>query len=79
MHIDHVALWTTDLDRCTRFYAHYLGITVGQKFGNAANGFESQFLTLESGARIEVMTTTALSPIRLESGAERMGYTHMPS
>lgn len=77
MRIDHIALWTTDLDRCARFYAHYFGVTVGAKYVNSAKGFESRFLTFDNGARIEAMRTTKLSPAVLEPGAERMGFTHI--
>ena len=77
MHIDHVALWTTNIERCTRFYTRYFGATPGQKYVNPAKLFESQFLTFESGARIEVMSTAKLSPVVLEPGAERMGFTHL--
>ena len=77
MRIDHIALWTMDLDRCTGFYAHYFGVTVGPKYVNLAKRFESQFLTFDSGARIEAMRTTLLSPAVLEPGAERMGFTHI--
>lgn len=76
MHIDHIALWTTDLDRFTRFYFEYFGATIGEKYVNRAKRFESRFLTFDSGARIEVMSTTRLSPVALEPGAERMGLTH---
>jgi len=77
MRIDHVALWTMDLDRCTNFYARYFGVTVGAKYVNSAKRFESRFLTFDSGARIEVMRTTNLLPVALEPGAERMGFTHI--
>ena len=75
MRIDHIALWTTNLDRCTRFYVDYFGATVGSRYVNATKGFESCFISFGDGARIEVMTTTKLSPVVLDTGAQRMG-TH---
>jgi lactoylglutathione lyase len=75
--IDHIALWTTDLDRATQFYVGYFGATAGSKYVNAAKGFESRFLAFREGARIEVMTTSKLSPVVLEPGAQRMGFTHV--
>jgi lactoylglutathione lyase len=77
MRIDHIALWTTDLDRCADFYRRYFRATVGAKYVNPAKGFESQFLTLGDGARIELMTTTKLAPVQFERGAQRMGLTHI--
>lgn len=44
---------------------------------NSAKGFASRFLAFESGARIEAMSTTTLSPVELEHGAHRMGLTHL--
>ncbi len=76
MRIDHVALWTTDLDRCAQFYANYFGATAGARYTNPAKGFESCFLEFGDGARIEAMTTNTLAPLAIEPGAQRMGLTH---
>ena len=75
--IEHVALWVRDLDSVCAFYASYFGVKIGSRYENPAKGFASCFLAFESGARIEVMTTTSLSPVALENGAQRMGLTHL--
>ena len=75
--IEHVALWTDDLERAKRFYVAYFGAVPGPPYRNAAKGFESVFLSLAGGARIELMRTTTLSPVALERGAQRMGLTHL--
>jgi lactoylglutathione lyase len=77
MHIEHIALWTQDIERCARFYTTYFGAQAGPRYVNAAKGFESRFLSLASGARIELMRTTTLSPLAIEPGAQRMGLTHI--
>ena len=77
MHIDHIALWTDDIDRLTDFYATYFGASPGNRYLNAAKCFESCFLSFARGARIEVMKTTSLAPVASESGAQRMGLTHL--
>jgi lactoylglutathione lyase len=76
MRIEHVALWTEDVERLATFYQRYFGATVGDKYVNVAKGFESRFVRFEAGARLEIMSTTALSPVRHEAGAQRMGLTH---
>lgn len=76
-HIEHIALWVDDLDTLGAFYAKAFGARVGPRYVNAAKGFESCFLTFESGARIELMKTTRLSPTRHAPGVERMGLTHL--
>jgi lactoylglutathione lyase len=77
MRIEHIAMWTTDLSRCKHFYTSYFGATAGANYVNAAKGFESCFLSFDNGARLEVMTTTALSLVRFPPGAERLGLTHL--
>ena len=76
MHIEHLALWTDDIDRCVRFYTTYFNATAGDRYVNAAKGFESCFLSFSDGARLEVMRTAMLSPSVLPHGAQRMGLTH---
>lgn len=77
MRIDHIALWTTDLERCKSFYATYFGASHGEHYRNPTKGFESVFLTFDGGARIEAMKTTLLSPVALPAGSQRMGLTHL--
>jgi len=74
--IEHIALWTDDIERLAAFYARYFGASVGALYSNSSKGFESRFLTFESGARLELMKTSTLRPIRHEPGAQRMGLTH---
>lgn len=77
MRIEHVALWTNDIETCIAFYTAYFGATAGSRYVNTAKGFQSCFLSCGGGARIEVMTTTKLQPVAVEPGAERMGLTHL--
>lgn len=77
MHIEHVALWTTDLERCQQFYVTYFGAVASQRYANPAKGFASCFLSFSAGARLEVMKTESLSPVTLPPGAQRMGLTHL--
>ena len=75
--IEHVALWTDDIEQLAQFYATYLGAGVGPLYANPAKGYESRFLTFASGARLELMRTSKLKPARYERGAQRMGLTHL--
>ncbi len=74
--IEHIALWVQDLDAFCAFYERHFGATVGALYENPAKGFRSRFLSFSTGARIEAMTTTTLSPVSLSRGAQRMGLTH---
>jgi len=75
--IEHIALWTEDIERLANFYAKYLGATVGPKYANPSKGFESRFLTFQSGSRLELMKTSLLRPLKCEPGIQRMGMTHL--
>jgi len=76
MRIEHIALWTTDLERSIQFYVTYFGASAAPRYVSAAKGFESCFLSFTDGARLELMTTTTLSPLIIEPGTQRMGLTH---
>jgi lactoylglutathione lyase len=74
MHIDHIAVWTPDPDRLLAFYSRHFAATAGLRYTNPRTGFESYFLSFESGARLEVMRSPAVS-----TGADgpRFGYAHL--
>ena len=74
MRIEHVAVWTPDLERLVAFYVRHFGATAGPKYTNPRTGFESYFMSFESGARLEVMR----SPIVVtgEPGQPQFGYAH---
>jgi lactoylglutathione lyase len=75
--IEHVAFWTEELERLVDFYEKYFGAAAGPKYLNAAKGYESCFLSFEGGARIEVMRTATLKPVKHAPGAQRMGLAHL--
>ena len=77
MRIEHVAFWTEDVDRLAEFYATYFGAMAGPKYVNLAKRYESRFLSFEGGARIEVMRSSVLDPVKHERGAQRMGLAHL--
>ena len=76
-HLEHVALWVTDLDTMCRFYADTFGAEFGPLYQNPAKGFSSRFVKLGAGSRLEFMATRTLSPVPHEPGAQRMGLTHL--
>jgi lactoylglutathione lyase len=75
--IEHIALWSDDIERLARFYADHFGARVGDKYTNVAKGFESRFLSFDDGARLEVMKSSTLNPIPAAPGAQRIGFTHL--
>ncbi len=76
MHIEHIALWTNDIERLKEFYTSYFGATSAPHYTNPTKGFESVFLTFDQGSRMEIMKTSRLDLTEIEPGAERVGLTH---
>jgi len=56
MTLEHVAIWTDNLEKLKDFYIKYFGATSNEKYTNETNNFQSYFLTFEHGARLELMT-----------------------
>jgi lactoylglutathione lyase len=78
MRIEHVALWTLDLERLKNFYEKYFNGRSGTKYTNHAKGFESYFLSFESGGRLEIMTVTSdLTAPQEGRGPLTIGYSHL--
>lgn len=75
--IEHVAIWTENLEQLADFYGKYFGAIAGDKYVNPTKGFESRFLSFAGGARIEIMKSSMLNPVKDERGAHRMGYAHL--
>ena len=74
MHIDHVAIWTRDLDRLKEFYETYFLASAGPRYVNSKKQFESIFLSFESGIRLELMQMPAV----VEPVEDRFsGYSHL--
>lgn len=55
MKIDHIAIYTHQLEALRAFYAKHFGATSHDKYVNPNTGFESYFLRFGSGARLELM------------------------
>ncbi|PTY07002.1 glyoxalase/bleomycin resistance/extradiol dioxygenase family protein [Opitutaceae bacterium EW11] len=74
MRIEHVAVWTRNLDRLRDFYVRNFGCSSGDKYTNAAKGFSSYMLCFESGARLELMSRTDVT--ERTSQSPQVGYAH---
>ena len=77
MRIEHVAIWTKNLEQLKAFYEAYFEARVGDKYVNPVKQFESYFLTFDSGARLELMQMPAI-PDSLDNPAIQFtGYIHL--
>jgi len=55
MKIEHIAIWTSDLEHLRKFYTVYFNAEAGSKYVNSKKEFQSYFLRFDSGARLEIM------------------------
>ena len=56
MTLEHVAIWTNNLEALREYYTKYFHGRANNKYRNTQTNFESYFLTFESGARLELMS-----------------------
>ncbi len=77
MHIEHVAIWTDDLERMKVFYVRYFEARAGERYRNPDTHFESYFLSFTSGARLELMTAPDVEGRQAHTAGNRNGYTHL--
>jgi len=49
--IEHVAVWSSDIERLVDFYARHFGAGAAAPCRNAARGFESRFLACDGPCR----------------------------
>lgn len=73
MHIEHIAIWTRDLEALKDFYTKHFGCVSSPMYTNSEKGFRSYFLSFESGARLELMSVDSLVDRALLPG---VGYAH---
>ena len=56
MKIEHIAIWTEDLEAAKEFYIKYFNMICGEKYSNLQKKFSSYFLSFKgSSTRIELM------------------------
>ena len=77
MQIEHIAIWTNQLEQMRAFYEKYFQARAGEKYQNAAKQFESYFLSFSSGAQLELMSRPGISEIKNEAEEHLAGYTHV--
>jgi lactoylglutathione lyase len=77
VYIEHIALWTKNLERMKAFYEKYFQATAGSKYQNTAKRFESYFLTFPTGSRIELMCRLDITETKRSPGEQLHGYIHI--
>jgi lactoylglutathione lyase len=78
MIIDHVAIWTPQLEKLKDFYVKYFNGRANEKYLNKERHFESYFVTFDSGTRLELMQMPGI-PQNLNDpvGKQYQGIIHL--
>lgn len=77
MKIEHVAIWTKDIEKLLNFYVEYFEGIPGDKYTNIKKQFESYFIKFESGARLEIMQMPTI-PLNLNDTINQyIGLIHI--
>jgi len=70
LRVEHIAIWTNNLERLKEFYVTYFDAQANQKYINASKNFESYFLSFPDGeCRIEIMKRPKL--IKMDCNDEK--------
>lgn len=77
MKIEHVAIWTRDLERLKAFYTAYFDARAGDKYVNREKQFESYFLEFSAGARLELMSMPSIPASANDSERQFTGLIHL--
>lgn len=76
MKLEHIAIWTHDLEKVKEFYIRYFNMKCGEKYSNTKKNFSSYFLSFDGAStRIELMHRPDLSQL-LGSHSASLGLTH---
>jgi 2-haloacid dehalogenase len=59
--IDHAAAWVSDLQRARAFYERWFNATAGPLYSSSKRDFQSCFVSIGPGARLELMASPAES------------------
>lgn len=76
MKIEHLALWTNDLERSRAFYETYFGARPNDLYLNPVNRFRSYFLSFDTGARLELMQMPDIPPNANNVDTQSLGLIH---
>lgn len=76
MRLEHIAIWTNDLEKVKNFYVDYFGMKCNEKYENKTKQFSSYFLSFDGQAtKIELMHRADVSDGE-SNRATSFGLTH---
>lgn len=77
MKIEHIAIWTNQLETMRAFYETYFNGRSNNKYTNPNTGFQSYFVSFASGARLELMQKGGILANPNNTEQEHLGLIHL--
>ncbi|MEL7654656.1 MAG: VOC family protein [Bacillota bacterium] len=75
MYLDHISIYTNDLESLKNFYVKYFSGKANDKYRNDKTGLETYFITFDGGSRLELMTRPELADH--DRSRHTTGLTHL--
>ncbi len=77
MKIEHIAIWTRDLEGMRNFYTHYFNAMSGTGYYNHSKEFRSYFLSFEGDCRLELMEMPTVTTSKNDYRKHYIGIAHL--
>jgi len=77
MKIEHVAIWTNQLEEMKAFYTGWFQAVAGEKYHNPVKNFHSYFLSFDGGARLELMQMPEIPGNKNDVMEQNIGLIHL--
>lgn len=77
MKIEHIAIWTRQLDPMRAFYERYFDGRSSPLYTNPRTGFQSYFVSFGDGARLELMQMGGIEGNPNTAVTQHLGYIHL--
>lgn len=75
MRINHIALYTRDLEKLKKFYESYFNAQANDGYHNERTGLRTYFLSFQDSTRLELMSRPNME--EQNSSTIHLGYIHL--
>jgi lactoylglutathione lyase len=76
MRIEHIAIWTNQLENMRIFYERFFNGRSNKKYHNQVKDFQSYFLEFDTGARLELMQRPGIPENANDNIKQSTGLIH---
>ena len=76
MKVDHIAIWTANLEGLKNFYTHYFDASASGIYYNHSKEFSSYFLNFDGECRVEIMEMPGIPKSKNDALKQFSGLIH---